>query len=307
MQMKVRVLAVLFSTLFLLIAPVAFCEGDQAEYRIEIRDDGSATWIVVQTGMNINASLSTLEELQNKVALLVETARNETNRNMTADIDSVKSAFSGLNVIVEYKFFWENFAKIENDKIMISDVFQVKDFFLRLYGDGEIYLTYPSQYVVETASPLPYERDDSIRMLKWLKTADFTERLPIIVLKKETVSKDFLWLIQQNSVVIASLILVTIGVFTSFYALKHRKRNVNNTAETPLFADDLHIESDEEIIIKLLKSSGGKMYQSRVAGQCKFSKAKTSQLLSALENRGAVSRLKKGRDKIVFLVKENKK
>jgi uncharacterized membrane protein len=43
------------------------------------------------------------------------------------------------------------------------------------------------------------------------------------------------------------------------------------------------------------------MRQSDITEQLRFSKAKTSQLLSGLEKRGLVTRYKSGRDKIVTL------
>jgi uncharacterized membrane protein len=66
------------------------------------------------------------------------------------------------------------------------------------------------------------------------------------------------------------------------------------------------VETDEEKIVRLLKSSHGSLHQSAIVEQCRFSKAKTSQLLAALESRGVVRREKKGRDKIVALVETNK-
>jgi len=51
----------------------------------------------------------------------------------------------------------------------------------------------------------------------------------------------------------------------------------------------------------VLRSNGGSAYQSTIIEQCKFSKSKTSELLSALEKKGTVRRYKKGRDKIVSL------
>jgi uncharacterized membrane protein len=52
------------------------------------------------------------------------------------------------------------------------------------------------------------------------------------------------------------------------------------------------------------------MRQSDINDALKFSKAKTSQLLAALEKKGDITRYKKGRDKIVNLaerVKEKKR
>jgi len=47
-------------------------------------------------------------------------------------------------------------------------------------------------------------------------------------------------------------------------------------------------------------------YQSAIIEQCKFSKTKTSELLSAMEKKGIVRRHKKGRDKIVNLNEQAK-
>ena len=48
------------------------------------------------------------------------------------------------------------------------------------------------------------------------------------------------------------------------------------------------------------------MRQSAIVEQTKFSKAKTSQLLTSLEKRGNITRYKKGRDKIVNLKRTGK-
>ena len=65
-------------------------------------------------------------------------------------------------------------------------------------------------------------------------------------------------------------------------------------------------ENEEEKVLRVIRSSVGGVYQSAITERCKFSKAKTSQLLSALEREGKVRRVKKGRDKIVNIVEETK-
>ena len=64
------------------------------------------------------------------------------------------------------------------------------------------------------------------------------------------------------------------------------------------------VESDEDKIIEIIKSSGGTLRQSAITEKSRFSKAKTSQLLTALEQKRVVTRVKKGRDKIVTLNNE---
>ncbi len=71
-------------------------------------------------------------------------------------------------------------------------------------------------------------------------------------------------------------------------------------------SDSKELETEEGKILKLLKSSSGSMHQSAIVEQCRFSKAKTSQLLTVLEKKGNITRYKKGRDKIVNLTERAK-
>ena len=73
---------------------------------------------------------------------------------------------------------------------------------------------------------------------------------------------------------------------------KRRKNNASlaDTIESP-------IVSEEDKVLKLLKSFGGNMRQSEITEKSRFSKAKTSQLLTALEKKGSITRYMSGRDK----------
>jgi len=307
--MKIRILFIVFLiaslTLLLMSYGPAYSEG-KIEYTIQIGGDGSAAWIIRRT-VGIQDPIDTLEEFQNRVEALVETAKNKTGRDMTADIESITFTPSEFNVTVEYKFYWRNFSQIEDKKIIISDVFQVKDLFLQLYGNGEICIIYPSQYIVETVSPPPEEHNDSLQILKWLKTEDFINPLPIIILRDKSLTPGFLETLGQNAPIILGLAVIAAGSSIGFYAFKRHKKKEKETAKTPEFVGLPRIESAEEKIVTMLKSSGGSLYQSAIVDQCKFSKAKTSQLLTALEKRGILSRYKKGRDKIVILIEQDKK
>ena len=130
--MKIHTL-IFMILLTLLLIPYGTVYGEnRIEYTIQIGSDGSAAWIIKQTGTDIQASFDTLVELENRVTSLVEAAKSKTGRNMAVSSDtlSITSTISGSYVTVEYGFFWENFCKTENTSIIIGDVFQVKDFFL---------------------------------------------------------------------------------------------------------------------------------------------------------------------------------
>lgn len=304
--MKICVL-VIVAWLFLLVIPYREVYGEgRIKYAVQVDSNGSATWVIKQTA-DINASLDTLVEFEDKVTLLVEAAKNKTQRDMVAPLEfmSVTYTPSGSYVTVEYKFYWEDFSKIENTSITIGDAFQTQDFFLRLFGDGEIYITYPSQYIVEVVSPPPSERNDSLQTLGWLGTNDLSREGTMVVLREKSASLGFIEALAQNAIPIAGLAILAAVSLIGFYVLRRRKKKETEPVKTPELATSLTIESGEDTIVKLLRSSGGSLFQSTIVEKCRFSKAKTSQLLASLENRGIVSRCKKGRDKIVTLIKQN--
>lgn len=305
--MKIYVLIVVFS-LLILLAPYGMVYGQpRIEYSVQVTSDGSAVWIIKQTGTDIQFSPDTLDEFQNKVTSLVESAKNETGRDMATNATSITFTPSGAYVVIEYRFYWVNFSEIQDSKIIVGDVFQVKKVFSELYGDGEVHITYPPEYVVETVLPPPNEYDTSSQTLVWIGTLNFNEGQPSIILKEKSASTGLVDLLGQNMLVIISIIMVSSGLSLGLYTFKRYRRGKNENAKKPESLGFPRMESDEDKIVNLLKSSGGSMYQSAITDQCKFSKAKTSQLLAAMENNGIVKRHKKGRDKIVVLADKGKK
>jgi len=288
-----------------LLVPYALVYGQShTEYTIRIASDGSAVWTVTQTGTGIQVSNDTIAEFQQKIALLLESAMNATNRDMVANTTSITITPSGSYVVVEYEFYWANFGKTEDAGITIGDVFQSSDFFLQLYGDGEVSVTYPSEYVVETALPVPYEQTAFPQTLRWLGTLNFNKGQPSIVLRKS--SSTLMGFLEQNVPFIIGGVITIGGLSAGLYVLRERKRK-NEAERKRQPGAFLLMENDEDKIVKMLRSSGGSMYQSAIASQCRFSKAKTSQLLASMENRGLISRYKKGRDKIVSVAEPSKR
>lgn len=309
-SMRTRVLVPIISLTLLLVIQCRIVYGEYTvEYTVQISIDGSAAWLIRQTGTGIQSSLDTLMEFRDRAVSLVEAAKNRTQRTMATDENEFSLAYksSGSYVTIEYRFSWQNFSKIENKSIIVGDVFQVKNFFEQLYGDGQLHMTYPSGYVVQKASPPPYERNDSLHTLSWLGTKDFVEGSSAIILEKQSLTLGLLETIEQNAIIVASLIALITGSSVSFYEFRRRKKREAKKAETPAHPIFPQIEGDEDKIVKLLKSSSNGLYQSAITEYFGFSKAKTSQLLTALENKGVVKRQKRGRERIVILLEQNGK
>lgn len=88
-------------------------------------------------------------------------------------------------------------------------------------------------------------------------------------------------------------VLIVVAAFTVFWLLKFRRKAVAKGKD--------EIIDDEEKIVAVLKSAGGRLYQSALADRCGFSRSKISKLLREMERKGKVKRKEKGREKIVIL------
>jgi uncharacterized membrane protein len=135
----------------------------------------------------------------------------------------------------------------------------------------------------------------------WARTQDLTSSTAVVLTQngtnQNTANGGNLFGLIISVVLVAAVSVSIVG----FYMFKWRKNNgtsIQFTAE-----GQSPIESEEDKIVRLLKTSGGTLRQSEITNRLKFSKAKTSQLLTSLENRGILTRYKKGRDKIVTLKK----
>ncbi|WP_426962982.1 helix-turn-helix transcriptional regulator [Haloparvum alkalitolerans] len=64
---------------------------------------------------------------------------------------------------------------------------------------------------------------------------------------------------------------------------------------------DEELLSDEDRVVRLLRENGGRMKQHRIVDETGWSKSKVSVLLSEMEEEGAVSKLRVGRENVVSL------
>jgi uncharacterized membrane protein len=281
------------------IIPLHFAQGQNYfEYSIQIKSDSSAIWMITQFSSS-NVTIESFDVFQQKVFDLVDSAASITNREMTADENSlqINTTISLESKITEYSFVWLNFSIIKGNMLTFGDVFQVNNFFGQLFGDAALQLTYPSDFTINSIFPTPYERKDSADMMKWSRTQDLvTNRVSIVLSNNSQVGNAINNGWEFYAIVVAIISVGTVLSLAGFFMFKRRKNNASlaNTIESPIM-------SEEEKVLKLLKSFGGRMRQSEITEQSKFSKAKTSQLLTTLEKKGSITRYMSGRDKIVTL------
>jgi uncharacterized membrane protein len=282
-------------------------------YKIQIVDDLSAVWTITQV-QDINAPIDTWEGFQMKCIKLVEDASSIAQRQMVVEPNSMQMETVIHHEIqsktTEYKFTWQNFTIIDNKNAILGDVFRLSDFFGHLYGEGALELVYEPPFTITSVTPTPTQRDDNLRTLDWFRTQDFVNGRPNIVLTVlDTETNPDPNIIGLNSNQIFFLALgsgvIVGGSLVWLYVIRKRKRQTKEPVDSP-FVEPPKIETDEEKILGIVRKNGGTLPQSAITDQCRFSKAKTSQLLTALEKKEMVTRYKKGRDKIVTLAKNRK-
>ncbi|HID61026.1 MAG TPA: DUF4897 domain-containing protein [Hadesarchaea archaeon] len=278
-------------------------------YKIEVREDRSAVWIVehrsrLDTAEEENifqqyiSEFETLrdnylENFSNEMTSLVQRASVITGRSMQAknfDVSvSILTTATGKFRVIKYQFEWTNFAKLEGANIIIGDVFEAGLF---LYKDDALVVQYPSGYAVESASPSPDETREL--QLIWYGQRDFGAGEPRIVLGKPSA-------VPLVLVAAAAALAIAIGVALWF----KKTRKAPPKAEHKISPGKLIPKTDVEKTVDLLNEAGGKMYQSDLVGRTGFSKAKISLLLSSMEKEGTIKRIQTGRKNLIVLKSES--
>jgi uncharacterized membrane protein len=307
--MKHRTSIALFLTIATILI-VAFSGRVQAqttytEYKVQLNSDNSATWTITQVS-GLNGSVDTWAGFEGKVTSLVSAAADQTNRQMSVDNSTFQMStyISATNSkSTAYTFTWQNFSVTKHGQLVAGDVFSVNGFFNLLYGDGQLQINYPSNCTLLSVSPTPDQKDLSTQTLEWLGTQFFVTENPQIVLGVPQTPK-------SNSVQLSPYVLLSVAAvavvaaaFATWFLMANRRQKTKAAPASPTLTIP---ESEEEKVLRILRFNGDGVYQSAITEQCRFSKAKTSQLLSALEREGKVRRVKKGRDKIVSIVEETK-
>jgi len=292
-------------TLMLVFSGRVEAQSYITQYRVQLNSDNSATWTITQVS-GINGTVDTWAGFQNKVTALVDAAANQTNRQMSIDDNSLQmSTYISENnsKSTEYDFTWLNFSVTKNGQMVVGDVFSVNGFFGQLYGDGELQINYPANYTLQSVNPNPDQKDLNSQTLEWVWTPSFLAKNPSIVLGTPKTVAASSSLPSPFLLASVSAIAIVAAAAAAWFLVMNRRQKVKESLVLPTLTLPV---SEEEKVLRMLRSTGGSTFQSAITEQCRFSKAKTSQLLTALERNGKVRRYKRGRDKIVNLVEQTK-
>jgi uncharacterized membrane protein len=282
------------------------------QYKVQVNVDGSASWTITQAS-SLNGTIDSWKGFQQRVTDLVTSASNQTQRTMGVDANSLQlnTIWENQSQTTEYQFTWLNFSVVQGNRIVFGDVFQANGFFNKLYGDGELQIVYPLNYTLSSVFPQPNGDNTAPHTLDWLGTDFFVKGNPSIVLLPSAPSPspnqtaDFTgWPVYAT--IGSGTAIAVVALSVGFYLFRRNRSQKTSISPNNLPLTVPIVESEEGKILKALQASGGSAYQSALTDQCRFSKSKTSQLLTALEKSGVVRRYKKGRDKIVTLSEQSK-
>ena len=166
-------------------------------------------------------------------------------------------------------------------------------------------MEYPAGYKIKFVDPVEDKTIENERSIIWYGPRNFGAGEPSVILEKRTLSLIDILLGSTTNIVTltvtitSSLTILTFWIITQKAKLKIRKKTSPIHVQTPI----KELKDDRRKIIKMLRTTGT-LYQSTIAKQCGFSKSKTSQLLAEMEKKGLVTRKKRGREKLVTLIRK---
>ncbi|NJD52317.1 MAG: ArsR family transcriptional regulator [Candidatus Methanoperedens sp.] len=275
-------------------------------YTINIKENGSAIWDVEYRTLlstkedfdsfeNYSAQINSkylvdFKELMQRSAqeAAVATARTMAARDFNGEA-IIQSTPTGKYGVVRYTFTWTNFAKT-GQNINVGDVFVGG---LYLSNDNTLIIRYPQDYTVEQVVPGPDQNRDG---MIWYGLRSFSAGEPRIILAKPLFT----------STTVAVLVIIGLFITVSMLFVKRRKEAEEKTSaeisETNIHIPEIEMLDVEDRIMKMLKESGGALYQSEIVRQLNLPKSTVSSVLNKLHDKNVIQKIRKGRENLIRMV-----
>jgi uncharacterized membrane protein len=274
-------------------------------YTITVKDDGSAIWqIEYRTPLESDADLAGFETYTRDLSGVYEPQvqdlmqRSATQASVAASRSMKISNVTGSAVtqlsptgkfgIVVYTFTWEGFAKTGGG-LTIGDAFFGG---LYLAKDSTLIIHYPDGYSIVSVDPAA---DQQRNNLMWYGQRSFAPGEPRIILSK----KAFPIIPLVAGIIIVLLVLGAV----IFYRTKKQETEPEEPDEPePLLTADEQ-KSVEDRILRFLAANGGEQYQSDIVKILGLPRSTVSASLNSLHKNGRIVKVRKGRENLIRLVK----
>ena len=276
-----------------------------------------------------------LGPFQTRIRGVVENAANATGREMRATNFTASTSIQEVPRrwgIVTYEFTWTNFAAQENEQVIVGDVFE-GGFFIA--ANDTLQLVAPEEYEITEVDPGPDSQESGTVI--WNGREDFADTRPAVVFAPEsqegggleselspTTAPDEPSVLQLiGGPAVLGLLVVSLLGFTGAVLYRRRSRESDGTS-APTTADDgpppesatpstaggdeqateTAVLTDEEKVLDLLETSGGRLRQAAIADEFDWSASKTSRVVGRMAAEGSVQKLQLGRENLVALPDE---
>ncbi|QLH80905.1 helix-turn-helix transcriptional regulator [Halosimplex pelagicum] len=316
-------------------------DPDVVELRAAVREDGTAAWTVdfrvrldddnataafesVQADVEANETAFT-EQFATGMERTVASAENRTGREMALEnvtVDASKERLPQEYGVLTYRFTWTNFAATDGDRLRVGD--SLSGFFLD--SESSLVLAWPAGYERQSASPEPDESGDS--SVTWHGQASFGPDEPRVVAVSGGGG--------PSAALIAGIAVFVLAAAAAGWLYRSRDEGGDGATEdgadtadaaataggaAGATAADADVDgepdaggadgppeellSNEERVIRLLESNGGRIKQQQIAGEFDWTDAKTSQVVGNLRDDDAVETFRIGRENVVALPEES--
>jgi hypothetical protein len=279
---------------------------------------------------------------EDDIRSFVYESENATGREMAIQNTEYTGRIDNDTGVITFHFTWTNFAEVENDgeRLVVGDAFNGTSgrWLPSLSEDQRLIIDAPDGYYASTA-PRAHESGT----FEWNGPYEFTaEDRPIVYSAQNDPDTTTLFDQRDDPLPMA---LIGVGVFTLViavgtggYLLARRQTGddggviagtVTDSGSAPGESDssvgtpvppgdaetgddadeedeiDETLLSDEERVMRLLESNGGRMKQANIVKETGWSNAKVSQLLSSMDENDQVDKLRIGRENLITLPDED--
>ena len=311
---------------------------DNENFEVTVHEDGDATWTFryekrLDDQEEVDAFQEFAEEFEEsetdlseqfetQAQALTETGSDRTDREMDAtDFERSADVEEQLNNqigYVEMSFTWAEFATVDDATVTVGDVFERGLYlgsgqtFVLEAGDGLSFQTVDPEGSAQYAAATLAEADS----VYWTGERNFLDGQPHAVFEIEGAGgpetagngdSPLPWF----TITGALLVVILLGGAFAWYRSSGDEAGDEpaTMTETPPRADqpepepipDEDLLTDEDRVVNLIRENGGRMKQVHIVEETGWSKSKVSMLLSDMEEEGAISKLRVGRENIISL------
>lgn len=294
---------------------------DIAVYRIHVHENGTATWTVelrrelqsdteregyrrfvesVESG-----NVTVFEGIEADMRPLVAAADNATGRPMSTSNFSREAAIedtvTGAQGVTSVSFDWHGFGRHENGRLVIGDVFAGSG--LTIGENERLVIESDDDLALESVTPEPDASEG--RELQWDGRRFFEAERPRVVYSGASLPGLLPGPDLPIPSILAAIVVLVSGFFGGLYV--GRWAGVIDggaTASADGEPEDDELLTDEDKIAKLLEEHEGRMKQAEIVDSTGWSKSKVSMVLSEMEDRDEISKLRLGRENVIDLERE---